>query len=89
MGIVKEQFVAVVHVKDTSSLSLRAGIDLLFLEYGLSLSRIRAQGYDGTSNMQGKFKGLKTLILNENKFAYSINCFSSTSTHFSGSPKGS
>ena len=26
--------------------------------------------------MQGKFNGLKTLILNENKYAYSIHCFS-------------
>jgi len=42
MGIVKERFVGVVHVKDTSSLSLKAGIDLLFSEYGLSLSRIWA-----------------------------------------------
>ena len=37
---------------------------------------MRSQGYDGTSNMQGKFNGLKTLILNENKYAYSIHCFS-------------
>jgi len=57
-------------------LSLKAGIDLLFSEYGLSLSRIQAQGYDGASNMQSKFKGLKTWILDENKSAYSIHCFS-------------
>jgi len=76
MGIVKEQFIGVVHVQDTSSLPLKAGIDSLLAEHSSSLSRMRSQGYDGASNMQGKFNGLKTLILNENKYAYSIHCFS-------------
>ena len=76
MGIVKERFVGVVHVQNTSSLSLKAGIDSLLAEHSLSLSKVRSQGYDGASNMQGKFNGLKTLILNENKCAYSIHCFS-------------
>jgi len=40
IGILKERFFGVVHVKDTSSLSLEVGIDLLFLELCLSLSRI-------------------------------------------------
>ena len=30
------------------------------------MSRLRGQGYDGESNMQGEFNGLKTLILKEN-----------------------
>ncbi|XP_028069877.1 zinc finger MYM-type protein 1-like [Camellia sinensis] len=33
------------------------------------------QGYDGASNMQGEFNGLKTLILKENPCAYYVHCF--------------
>ena len=36
IGIVKERFIGVVHVKDTSSSSLKVGIDLLFSEYSLT-----------------------------------------------------
>ncbi|XP_042752067.1 uncharacterized protein LOC111880403 [Lactuca sativa] len=32
---------------DTSALSLKSAIDSLFYEYGLSLMKIRGQGYDG------------------------------------------
>lgn len=37
--------------------------------------RLRGQGYDRVSNMQGEFNGLKALILNENKYAFFIHCF--------------
>lgn len=46
MGIVKERFIGVVHVQDTSSLSLKAGIDSLLVKHSLSLSRVHSQGYD-------------------------------------------
>ncbi|XP_016172802.1 zinc finger MYM-type protein 1-like [Arachis ipaensis] len=36
---------------------------------------IRGQGYDGASNMQGEFNGLKTLILKENSYAFYVHCF--------------
>ncbi|GMP69440.1 hypothetical protein CsSME_00028703 [Camellia sinensis var. sinensis] len=42
----------------------------LFSKLGLSIFRLRGQGYDGASNMQGEFNGLKTLILKENPCAY-------------------
>ncbi|XLT62012.1 hypothetical protein HN873_018536, partial [Arachis hypogaea] len=42
----------------------------------LSLSRVRGQGYDGTSNMQGVFNSLKMLILKENSCALYVHCFS-------------
>jgi len=76
MRIVKEQFVGVVHVQNTSSLLLKAKIDSFLAEHSLSLSNVHSQDYDGASNMQGKFNGFKTLILNENKCAYSIHYFS-------------
>ncbi|CAM8944236.1 unnamed protein product [Rhodiola kirilowii] len=74
-GIVMERFIGVVHVVDTTSLALKRGIDEFFAKYGLSLSKIRSQGYDGASNMRGELNGLKTLILNENPCARYIHCF--------------
>nr|XP_027103380.1 zinc finger MYM-type protein 1-like [Coffea arabica] len=50
-------------------------IDSLFAQHGLSLSKLRGQGYDGASNMRGEFNGLKALILQENPYAMYIHCF--------------
>ncbi|XP_039123378.1 uncharacterized protein LOC120259998 [Dioscorea cayenensis subsp. rotundata] len=47
-------------------------IGCLFAKHGLSLSRLRGQGYDGASNMGGKFNGLKALVLKENPYARGI-----------------
>ncbi|KAL6582636.1 hypothetical protein OROMI_004714 [Orobanche minor] len=41
----------------------------------LSLSSVRGQGYDGASNMRGRYGGMKTLIQNENPCAYCVHCF--------------
>ncbi|KAH1226016.1 Zinc finger MYM-type protein 1 [Glycine max] len=58
-GSIVERFFGMVHVKDTTALSLKMAIDELFCKHGLSISRIHGQGYDGASNMQGEFSGLK------------------------------
>ncbi|KAH7677424.1 Ribonuclease H-like protein [Dioscorea alata] len=53
-------------------------IDCLFAKHKLSLSRLRGQGYNGASNMQGEFNGLKALILRENPCAkYLISMWTS------------
>jgi hypothetical protein len=44
----------------------------MFRSYGLSISKIRGQGYDGASNMRGQFHELQRLVLNENPFAFYI-----------------
>ncbi|XP_059658427.1 uncharacterized protein LOC132304714 [Cornus florida] len=74
-GSVIERFLGMVHVTDTTTLSLKMAIDNVFSTHGLSISRLRGQGYDGASNMQGEFNGLKTLILKENEFAFYVHCF--------------
>nr|XP_023907800.1 zinc finger MYM-type protein 1-like [Quercus suber] len=74
-GIVTERFLSIIHVANTSTLSLNAAIKFLFCKYALSLSRLRGQGYDRASNMQGEFNGLKTLILKENKSAFYVHYF--------------
>ena len=74
-GEIVERFLALVHVTDTTAKSLKEGIDLVFAKHGLSLSRLRGQGYDGASNMRGEYNGLKSLILNENPSAKYVHCF--------------
>ncbi|XP_018455197.1 uncharacterized protein LOC130496927 [Raphanus sativus] len=74
-GLVKERFVGLSHVKETSSSTLKDAIDDLFSKHGLSLKKVRGQGYDGASNMKGEFNGLRSLILRESRSAYYVHCF--------------
>ncbi|KAL6572219.1 hypothetical protein OROMI_013177 [Orobanche minor] len=75
MGKVVEQFLGLVHVGDTMTLSLRSAIVSLLIEHSLSPSKIRGQGYDGASNMKGEINGLKTLIMEDAPNAYYVHCF--------------
>ncbi|XP_031257586.1 zinc finger MYM-type protein 1-like [Pistacia vera] len=74
-GHVLEQFLGIVHVSDTTTVSLKMALKSLFSRHGLSLSRLRGQGYDRASNMQREFNSLKSLILRENEYAYYVHCF--------------
>ncbi|XP_050229221.1 uncharacterized protein LOC126678361 [Mercurialis annua] len=74
-GEILERFLSVEHVADTSSHTLKEAIDKFFAKYGLSISRLRGQVYDGASNMCGEFNCLKALILNENPYARYVHCF--------------
>ena len=62
-GIIIEWFLSIVHVASTTALSLKHAIECLLCKHNLSLSKLRGQGYDGVSNIQGDINGLKTLIL--------------------------
>ncbi|XP_057791358.1 uncharacterized protein LOC131008504 [Salvia miltiorrhiza] len=75
MGKVVERFLGLVHVGDTTALSLRSAIMSLLVEHSLSPSKIRGQGYDGASNMKGEINGLKTLIRGDTPSAYYVHCF--------------
>ena len=57
--VIIERFLGIVHVASTIALSLKYAIECLFCEHNLSLSKLRGQGYDGASNMQGDINGLK------------------------------
>ncbi|KAF8404899.1 hypothetical protein HHK36_009794 [Tetracentron sinense] len=74
-GSVTECFLGIVHATKTMVVSLKAVIDELFFKHGLSVARLCGQGYDGASNMQGKFNDLKMLIMNENEHAFYVHCF--------------
>ena len=74
-GHVVERFLGIEQVTDTSAISLKAAVEDLFCRHGLNLSRLRGQGYDGASNMQGQFNGFKTLIMKENESVYYVHYF--------------
>ncbi|CAI0429385.1 unnamed protein product [Linum tenue] len=74
-GYVMERLLGIAHVSDTKALTLKMEIESILVTSGLSLSRIRGQGYDGASNMSGEINGLKALVLAENSSAYYVHCF--------------
>ena len=74
-GTVKERFVGLVHVTETTSSYLKSAIESLFAKLKLSLKQVRGQGYDGASNMRGEFNGLKYLIMRENNTTYYVHYF--------------
>ena len=74
-GFVRERFLNMAHVLDTRSESLREAIVSILNRNGLTLDRVRGQGYDGASNMRGELNGLKALILQECSSAYYVHCF--------------
>ncbi|XP_008241196.1 PREDICTED: zinc finger MYM-type protein 1-like [Prunus mume] len=51
-GHVIEIFMGIQHVTDTTSSSLKDAINTFVSRNGLSLSKLRGQGYDGASNMR-------------------------------------
>ena len=71
-GSIIERFIGLEHVATTTAISLTEAIDGLFSRHGLSISRLWGQGYDGASNMQGEFNGLKALILKENPCVFTF-----------------
>lgn len=64
------------HVEDTTSLTLKATIQEMLMEYNLTFAMAHGQGYDGASNMKGNANGLKKLIMDEPPLAYYVHCFS-------------
>ncbi|XP_076924418.1 uncharacterized protein LOC143586843 [Bidens hawaiensis] len=73
--VVKESLTGVAHVNNTSSATLKEAIVCLLSNNQLSIDQVMGQGYNGASNMQGKFNGLKALILRDNPSPHYMHCF--------------
>ena len=52
-GFVRELFFSIVHVSNTTSLTLKKEICDVLARYNLHIFNMRGQGYDGVSNMCG------------------------------------
>jgi len=73
--MVVERFLGLKHVEDTTSNSLKKSLLQMLAKYGLSVGKLRGQGYDGASNMRGEFNGLQKQIRDENPHAFYVHCF--------------
>jgi len=74
-GQVVERFLGIKHVKLTTSEALKRAIVEVLSAHGLTIAKIRGQGYDGASNMRGEYNGVQKLIRDENPYAFYIHCF--------------
>ncbi|CAN1340134.1 Zinc finger MYM-type protein 1 [Linum perenne] len=75
---VKEQMDVVLCYVDGKGCVLErflGAIESMLVKHGLSISKVRGQGYDGASNIKGELNGLKTLILEESPSVYYIHYF--------------
>ncbi|XP_058223189.1 uncharacterized protein LOC131332894 [Rhododendron vialii] len=70
-GFLRERFFHIVHVKDTTALTLKKEISDVLTRY----NNMRDQGCDGASNMRGAWNVLQALFLNNCLYAYYIHCF--------------
>ncbi|XP_072087158.1 uncharacterized protein [Arachis hypogaea] len=74
-GFVCECFFDLVHVSDTSALTLKKELVSVLSIYNLQIKNIRGQGYDGASNMRGEWNCLQALFLNDYRQAYYVHYF--------------
>ncbi|KAL8564207.1 hypothetical protein ACOMHN_017476 [Nucella lapillus] len=71
---IREEFLAFLQCESITGEALAHKILQCLNEWGLDASNIRGQGYDGASNMAGKFKGVKARILEDNEKALYFHC---------------
>ena len=69
VGDVHKTFLGFVVDYNTTGAGLAKLIKEFVLSLGLDMSDCRGQGYDGAASMQGKFRGVKTIIQNEYRLA--------------------
>ncbi|XP_073128232.1 uncharacterized protein [Henckelia pumila] len=74
-GFLMKRFFDIVHVADTTAVTLKKEICNVLGRHGLHIKDIRGQGYDGASNMRGSWNGLQALFLRDSPQAYYVHCF--------------
>lgn len=76
-GKVIERFLGLESVEDTTLTAIQGCLVGFLVQHGLSISRIRGQGYHGQSNMRGEFNDLQRQIRGEHPYAFYVHCFAS------------
>ncbi|XP_028071505.1 zinc finger MYM-type protein 1-like [Camellia sinensis] len=74
-GLLGEWFFDIMGVENTSALTLKKEISNILSRFNLPIQNMRGQGYDGASNMRGKWNGLQALFLKDCLYAYYVDCF--------------
>lgn len=74
-GHLIESFLGIENLIDINSSSLKSAIKGLFSRHGLSLSRLRGQGYTGLMICVMSLMVLKKIIFKEIERAYCVHCF--------------
>ncbi|XP_073035319.1 uncharacterized protein [Primulina eburnea] len=74
-GFLLERFFDIVHVVDTTAVTIKKEICNVLGRHELYIKDIRGQGYDGASNMRGSWNGLQALFLKDSPQAYYVHCF--------------
>lgn len=74
--VVKEEFLGFIEVKSTTGHYIKQVICDEITNLDLAIENLRGQGYDGGSNMSGKFNGVQALIKSEQPLALYTHCFS-------------
>uniref|UniRef100_A0A0A9DML9 DUF4371 domain-containing protein n=1 Tax=Arundo donax TaxID=35708 RepID=A0A0A9DML9_ARUDO len=75
-GKVIERFLSLEWLKYTTPTEIKGYLVGLLSWLGLSISRIRGQGYDGNSNMREDYNDVQRQIKDENPYAFYVHCFS-------------
>ena len=79
-GVIREKFAGAVHVEDTKADTLFQHLVAFIHNFGLDMSKLRGQAFDGASNMRGVFNGLQTLVRAKAPFAFYVHCFAHRDT---------
>lgn len=76
---IREDVVGLYHVKDTSGASLAKMLEDVLVRLQLPLTNLRAQTYDGASNMAGEYNGCQAKIKSKQPLALYTHCGSHVS----------
>ncbi|XP_049772916.1 zinc finger MYM-type protein 1-like [Schistocerca cancellata] len=74
--VTKEDFLGFTELKSTTGTSIAEAIDEELKTLRLSYQYLCGQGYDGGSNIAGRFKGVQALILSKQALSIYTHCFS-------------
>jgi len=71
---INEQFIKFLQVSSSTGENLLITLKKELENLGLDINDVRGQGYDNGPNMQGKYKGVQALFLNEYPRAFNVPC---------------
>lgn len=73
---IKKEFLGLMELSSTTGSAIKDAILKQIENFGLNLANIQGQGYDGGSNMAGRYNGVQALILEKQPLAIYTHCFS-------------